>query len=41
MREALGQRAHIFAAKGTHTFTGDPTDVLTRVQVWLDTITPR
>ncbi len=41
VRAALGQRANIFAAKGTHTFTGDPTDVLTEVKTWLDGIQPQ
>lgn len=38
VRDALGPRAHIFAAKGTHQFTGDPTDVLAEVSAWLNTI---
>ncbi len=41
VRDALGQRAHVFAAKGTHTFTGDPADVLAEVSAWLNTIPSR
>lgn len=41
VRAALGRRANIFAAKGTHTFTGDPADVLAEVAAWLNTIQPR
>ncbi|TWP35264.1 alpha/beta family hydrolase [Leekyejoonella antrihumi] len=38
VREALGPQAHVFSARGTHSFTKDPEDVLSEVLAWLNTL---
>lgn len=38
VREALGERAHIFRAKGDHSFSRNPSDVVDEVRSWLNTL---
>ncbi|AKU17575.1 alpha/beta family hydrolase [Luteipulveratus mongoliensis] len=40
VREALGSRAHVFRARGDHSFSKHPEDVVDEVRSWLNTLTP-
>jgi fermentation-respiration switch protein FrsA (DUF1100 family) len=36
VEEALDPATHVFAARGTHSFTQDPFEVLDEARAWLD-----
>ena len=38
VRAALGERAVVRSARGTHSFTKDPADVVDEVRGWLATL---
>ncbi|MDF8265072.1 alpha/beta hydrolase family protein [Luteipulveratus flavus] len=38
VREALGARAHVFRARGDHSFSKHPEDVVDEVRSWLNTL---